>query len=331
MTSHQDAPARAVPLLPNPAQGWPGRPALTGHRPDGSGWLADFVTETAEPAGDGLVVTGPRRGGRAQRALRVRGRGRWPGADPAHAHQRRRHALSPRRPGRRRSGARPVRRAARPHRAVVPRADGPTPPDRRRPLVAGRPGRQARCRRPDPAQCAERRGRIRARRGLERAPGVERQLPLPARTPARRAGRCSGRGTAAQRRGGAGAGSELLHPVGPHHGRPGRARFGGPAGSRRPADPAQLPPPPARHPQRVGGGLLRPRPGAAVRTGRAGRRGRGRALRARRRLVRLAPRRQQRVGRLDRVAATPGRTGSPRWSRSCAGTGWSSASGSSPR
>ena len=66
-----------------------------------------------------------------------------------------------------------------------------------------------------------------------------------------------------------------------------------------------LPPAPARppgadlrgpsgHPQRVGGGVLRPRPGPAAGAGRARGRGRRRALRAGRRLVRRPPQRRGR-------------------------------------
>ena len=54
--------------------------------------------------------------------------------------------------------------------------------------------------------------------------------------------------------------------------------------------------------QRVGGGLLRPRPGPAAGAGRAGGRGRRRALRARRRLVRRPPQRQRRPRRLGGLA-----------------------------
>lgn len=53
---HQDAPARAVPILPDSAAGWPGRPALTGHRPDGTGWLADFTTVSVEAGADRLII-----------------------------------------------------------------------------------------------------------------------------------------------------------------------------------------------------------------------------------------------------------------------------------
>ena len=55
---------------------------------------------------------------------------------------------------------------------------------------------------------------------------------------------------------------------------------------------------PAGHPERVGGGLLRPRPGPADRAGGPGRRGRRGAVRAGRRLVRRPPRRPRRARRL---------------------------------
>ena len=53
--------------------------------------------------------------------------------------------------------------------------------------------------------------------------------------------------------------------------------------------------------QRLGGGLLRPRPGPAAHAGRPGRGDRRRAVRAGRRLVRRPPQRPGRPGRLDRV------------------------------
>ena len=87
----------------------------------------------------------------------------------------------------------------------------------------------------------------------------------------------------------------------------------------------------ARHPQRLGGGLLRPRPRPAARPRRPGRRGRRRALRARRRLVRRPARRQRRTRRLGRLRRTSGRTGCTRSSTGCASSACSSACGSSRR
>ena len=97
------------------------------------------------------------------------------------------------------------------------------------------------------------------------------------------------------------AGESYVAPVALRRVRPRPGRGGPPLPPLSPVAPAAPERRPAGDAQRLGGRLLRPRPGPADRSRRAGRRPRRRALRARRRLVRGASQRPGRPRRLDRL------------------------------
>ena len=155
--------------------------------------------------------------------------------------------------------------------------------------------------------------RLRRRRGVRRAHGVERQPHALRRAGVHRRAGARRRRAAAARRDPAGARRELPEPVAVRRvrrraGRGGRAASTGTCAARPRTGLRR----PAGDPQRLGGGLLRPRPGPAAGPGRARGRARRRALRARRRLVRRPPRRPRRPRRLGGLARRLAATGCTR-------------------
>ena len=157
-------------------------------------------------------------------------------------------------------------RAARPHRPLVPGAVPAAAPVAARRLGPRGPARPHRARRHAAAGRRHRRVRLRPRRGLGGARRVERRPRHARRAAARRGESTVWRRRAAAPRGGPARPRRVVHdarcstPSGPTPGWTGSATC-----STAPAGPARAPAHPAPgHPQRLGGGLLRPRPGPAA-------------------------------------------------------------------
>ena len=172
-----------------------------------------------------------------------------------------------------------------------------------------------------------------ARRGVGRAPRVERQPRGRGRAPAGRSSLPAARRAAPSRRDLPRARGALRDAVGDRHLR-----------RRRPhAGLVGVPPP--RSLAAAPSGRRSPRPvllntweavyfdhdTGRLRSSPSGRRARRRALRARRRVVRFAARRPVAVSATGGCRPTSTPTVWPRSSSTCAGSAWSSASGSSPR
>ena len=268
-----------LPLLGEHAHGRLTRPHLRGHRaPAAAGDLDDplRVRRRSTSSTARLLHRAGRRGRRARRWSTSSSR--CPAAvaaRPRHPDQHRPGRLRPRRARGRAAGRRPPRRGARLHRPARARAHPAAAPGHRRPLAARGPRRPSRPRTPPPWSCSARPASPRrtARcsgvhvawsgntRAARRARRRHRDDARRWRAPAARARWCWRRARATRRRGSTSppptTGSTGSRPSGTRYQR------------SLPAHPA----PPAGGAQRLGGGLLRPRPrpaAAASPTGRPG-------------------------------------------------------------
>lgn len=295
---------RRLAGTPGPGRLSPGRlrldPAPDHPRPADRRGTADRRPRRSRRGAGRDRPRGPAGGPRG--AARARSAAHGPAA-PARAPDEHRHRpLPPRRAHPLPPGPRDGRGAAGLRGPLDQGAHPAAPRLHRRHPCAGEPARPHRGRRRAPAPCRPPRVRLPRGRGVGDAHRLLRQPPPPRRAHQLRPAPARRRGAAAARRGRPRAGRDVREPVAV------RLRRRRPRPGRRPLppSPALAPPsrrhPPPRHPERVGGGLLRPRPGAAHRPRRPRRRARGRALRAGRRMVRLPPGRHLRSRRLGRLA-----------------------------